>query len=102
MSDKLSIKTVDKKSTTSIVISGSFMQRIQSIYFEYLEKLGKDKNEEIFKHLKEDTIKDISDNQLKTDAYNVQTLLTLIVEIENSFKDDKLIEDTELDIPSED
>jgi hypothetical protein len=59
-------------------------------------------NAGLYDALKEDTIKDISDTQLKTDAYNVQTLLTLIVEIENSFKDDKLIEDTELDIPNED
>jgi len=102
MSDKIKVKTIENISTVNIKVSGSFMQRIQNVYFEYIEKIGIDKTNEILPYLKNNTIKDISDPQLKLDAYNIEALIILLKEMETSFDKEKLVNDTEVDIPSED
>lgn len=102
MSDKIKVKTIENTSTVNIKVSGSFMQRIQNVYFEYIEKIGIDKTNEILPYLKNNTIKDISDPQLKLDAYNIEALIILLKEMEISFDKEKLVNDTEVDIPSED
>jgi len=102
MSDKIKVKTIENISTVNIKVSGSFMQRIQNVYFEYIEKIGIDKTNEILPYLKNNTIKDISDPQLKLDAYNIEALIILLKEMEISFDKEKLVNDTEVDIPSED
>lgn len=102
MSDKITIKTVDNNATVNIVVSGHFMQRLQDVYIEYISKIGVDKTNEIYPHMKDDSLKDIQDPQLKADAYNIETLVILLKEIETAFGKADLIDDTEVDIPNED
>jgi hypothetical protein len=102
MSDKIKVKMIDNKSITTIKVNGSFLQRVNNVYFEYIEKIGLDAMNEILPHLKNDTLADITEPQLKLDAYNIEVLITLIKEIEASFDKAKLVNDVELDIPSED
>ena len=75
MSDKIKVKMVDNKSTTTIKVNGSFLQRINNVYFEYIEKIGLDAMNEILPYLKNDTLADITEPQLKLDAYNIQVLI---------------------------
>lgn len=102
MDDKIKVKMVENSSTTTIKVNGSFLQRINNVYFEYIEKIGLDAINEILPHLKNNTLADITEPQLKLDAYNVQVLITLIKEIEVSFDKANLVNDVEVDIPSED
>ncbi len=100
MAEEVKIKGVQPEDICEIKVSGSFMQRIQGAYFSYVKHIGVDNMNKMTPHLKDNTIGDIVDPELKDAAYSVQTFLTLLQEIEYRFDEMKLIKDIPVDMDS--
>lgn len=99
MSEKITIKAVDLKDVCEVKISGAFMQRIQNIYFGYIKRVGVDNVNKIIPLLHDNKLHELEDEELRADAYDIETLLILIKTIESEFNNKDLIVDQEVDIP---
>lgn len=83
MSEKFTMKVVQPQEICEIKISGSYLQRLHGIYFHYMKEIGEERtnlaNQLIGKKLENPT------DQTQIDAYNLETILLIIKEVEMAF-----------------
>lgn len=98
----INIHTVPQDSKISLDVSGHFYRRIVGMYFNYVKNFTPEKIEELNKAISDQKIDTLSVEQDKIDAYSIETLLILMKDIENHFKEGGFIKETGVEIPIED
>ena len=89
---KISVTTINPEAITSLDIGGVFYQRLNTLLVDYSEALGKTKFTEAMIKIKHNKVgKD-------REAYNLETLLILIRDLEQSFKDSGGTIDNEVEV----
>lgn len=89
---KVNIITIPEDKIVSIEVSGTFYKRLQTVFHDYYSRYSP---EQIIEHLK------LIDQQKTTNdpnAYNFETLLILLHEIEKVFEENDLTEEEEIEI----
>lgn len=101
MSKKVSIPVIQPDAVIEIKISGFFHKRLVGAYFNYAKKFEPKKFEELCTAIGNKQLDSLSEED-RVDATTIETLLILISDVEKHFADAKLINDEEVEIPSED
>ena len=95
MSEKTTISTIPLEEKTTIEVSGFFHKKLVSAYLCLSSKMTKEQMEIYIKHATDNTIKELPTEEDQINAVSLQTLISLIYEIENSFKNEgKLSEES--------
>lgn len=95
------LQTVGHDKTTDVKFSGGFLGRLHNVYFQYVKLVGDTKAQELFGHIKEDTIAKIKDDEDRLNAANLETLLILIKEIETAFTKEEKTQMQDVEIPTD-
>lgn len=98
----VTLHTVSIDDIVSIEVSGGFYKRLVGAYFNYVSKFTPEKFEELAVISAQDKYEQVKDEQDKIDAYSLNTIITLIAELENKFKDAGMIKKQEVEVPNED
>jgi hypothetical protein len=99
---KITIQAIKPESIVSISISGFFHKRLISLYFNYASKYEPEKFKELCEIIGKNEIEKITDSKEQVDAYSIQTILSLLNEIEMTFKEAGLINPEEIEVPNVD
>jgi hypothetical protein len=95
--ENVNIKTIPEDKVVSIKIGGIFYQRLNKLAIEFGDGLGKEGLVQALLQIKH---KKTANN---SDAYNLETLISLVKEIETQFEKDghTINNEIELEVPDE-
>lgn len=91
---KITVSSIKPEDTVLVKISGGFFSRLQALYFHIV----KDFDEEQFKSLMTGILHKTKFKETESDAYNLQTIVTLLYSLEDEFKKAGLVSEKSVDM----
>ena len=103
MSDKEIPKyeAIPRDAIVELKISGAFHKRLVLLYFNACKSYGPEKTEEYAHAIADRTFSKLATDQDRENAYSMETLFTLLKDLEQTFRDKGLLVQEELDLPNE-
>lgn len=95
MSEKIKVPYIAPELITELKVSGAFYQSIINSYYYFISLLSEKDMLEVFNAIKEDKINKLK-QELIPSANSFLTLILLLHEIENQFKDQTVLKEIDL------
>lgn len=90
---KVVVSSLKPESIVEIKISAAFFSRLQSLYFDMVKQY----DEESFKEIMIGILHRTKFKESEIDAYNLQTIVTLLYSLDNEFRKSNLVVEQEIE-----